>query len=528
MILSPSQWHTLMMESSAWPFEEARKLIQRSQAYQKKHLIFSTGYGPSGLPHMGTFGEVLRTTMVRYAFSQLCPELSSELICVSDDMDGLRKVPSNVPAQDMMKKYLNFPLTKVPDPFGEYPSFGQHNNSRLQGFLDQFKFEYHFLSATDAYTSGRLDPGLLKVLHHHQEILDILLPTLGEERRQSYSPFLPISPKTGKVLQVPMEGYHVDRGTVSFRDEDGTLQEVPVTGGACKLQWKVDWGTRWYVLGVDYEMCGKDLISSVEIAQQVCRVLGGTPPENLIFEHFLDQDGKKISKSVGNGLTMEEWLSYAPLESLAYFMYPNPRRAKRLFFDVIPRAVDDYLHLLDRYPEQSPKEQLENPVWHLHRGNPPANTAPISFSMLLNLVNICHADTPEQLWQFIQRYAPGAQLTQEMKAWIAHGIAYYQDRVLPNKSYAVPNAQEREALLLLAKHLENPEWLDKDAEFWQYEVYEIGKQGGFPDSKSWFTTLYRVLLGQTQGPRMGTFICLCGPLKIAQDIKDRCAITSLE
>lgn len=527
MILSASNWHALMMESSAWPFEEARKLIRRHQDTGKSHCIFSTGYGPSGLPHMGTFGEVLRTSLVRYAFSKVCPDISSELVCVSDDMDGLRKVPGNVPNQEMMGNYIDFPLTQVPDPFGEHESFGSHNNARLRKFLDQFRFEYNFLSATEAYRSGRFDEGLLKVLRCHQEILDILLPTLREERRKTYSPFLPISPKTGKVLQVPMEGYHVDRGTVSFYDEDGSLQEISVTGGTCKLQWKVDWGMRWYVMGVDYEMCGKDLIGSVEVAQKVCRALGGNPPENLVFEHFLDQAGRKISKSVGNGLTMEEWLRYAPLESLAYFMYPNPRRAKRLFFEIIPRAVDEYLGLLETYPHQTPKEQLENPVWHLHQGSPPSNKAPISFSMLLNLVSICHAETPEQLWHFVQRYAPGAELTSEMSAWVAHGIAYYQDRILPHKVYVQPTEQEKIALLALAERLRAPDLLEKDADFWQHEVYEIGKVYKISDGKTWFSTLYKVLLGQTQGPRMGTFIQLCGPLKIAQDIEMRCGAHAL-
>ncbi|ETZ04584.1 MULTISPECIES: lysine--tRNA ligase [Holospora] len=520
-------WQELMSTSLAWPFEEARRLIQREKSHPKSHKIFSTGYGPSGLPHMGTFGEVLRTTMVRFAFSKLCPSYTSELICVSDDMDGLRKVPGNIPNQDKMKDYIGFPLTKVIDPFQKYSSFAAHNNAKLQKFLDHFGFDYKFLSATQAYQSGRLDDALLKVLKHHQEILEILLPTLREERRKTYSPFLPISPISGKVLQVSINAYNVDRGTISFYDEDGSLQEVTVTGGHCKLQWKVDWGTRWYALGVDYEMCGKDLIESAEIGKKVCRVLGGIPPEILVYEHFLDKEGRKISKSIGNGLTMEEWLRYAPLESLSYFMYPNPKRAKRIFFDVIPRAADEYLELLDSYPLQSPKEQLENPVWHIHQGNPPTRQSPITFSMLLNLVNICHAETPEHLWHFIQRYTPDAVLTEEMKAWICHGIAYYQDRVLPNKTYAVPLEEEKKALLALASRLQDPELIEKDADFWQHEVYEIGKNHGFTQGKNWFSLLYKVLLGQNQGPRMGTFIQLCGPLKIAEDIQARCKINVL-
>ncbi|PPE03827.1 lysine--tRNA ligase [Holospora curviuscula] len=522
MALSSSQWHEFMSTSSAWPFEEARKLIARDKTHHKAHRIFSTGYGPSGLPHMGTFGEVLRTTMVRFAFSQLCPNHSSTLVCVSDDMDGLRKVPGNVPNQAMMREYIGFPLTSVPDPFEEYPSFADYNNAKLKKFLDQFGFEYKFLSATQAYRSGHFDNGLLNVLYHHKEILDILRPTLRPERRKTYSPFLPLSPISGKVLQVSIEEYRINEGTVIFRDEDGSLQESQVTGGGCKLQWKVDWGTRWYALGVDYEMCGKDLIESVMIGKKVCRVLGGIPPENLIYEHFLDQEGHKISKSVGNGLTLDEWLRYAPLESLAYFMYPNPGRAKRLFFDIIPRTVDEYLGLLDTYPQQSPREQLENPVWHLHQGNPPLRKTPITFSMLLNLVGICHADTPEHLWGFIQRYAPDTMLTDEMKAWIHHGITYYRDRILPHKVYAIPSEEEKKSLLTLASYLKNPSFSEKDAEFWQHEVYEIGKVCGFTEGRSWFLLLYRVLLGQQQGPRMGTFIRLYGPLKVAEEIETRC------
>ncbi|ETZ07038.1 lysine--tRNA ligase [Holospora obtusa F1] len=522
------EW-TMMMESTAWPFEEARKVIHRDTTHHpKSHRIFSTGYGPSGLPHMGTFGEVLRTSMVRFAFQKLrplhlYPEQTSELLCVSDDMDGLRKVPGNIPNQDKMAAYIGFPLTEVPDPFQKYSSFAAHNNAKLQKFLDHFKFEYTFLSATQAYKSGTFDKALLKVLEHHQEILDIILPTLREERRKTYSPFLPISPLSGKILQIPIQNYHVDKGTVSFLDEDGSLQEVPVTGGNCKLQWKVDWGARWYALGVDYEMYGKDLIESAKLAKKVCNVLGGTPPEMLVYEHFLDHEGRKISKSVGNGLTMEEWLRYAPLESLAYFMYLNPGRAKRIFFDIIPKAVDDYLELLDAYPLQSAKEHIENPVWHMHQGNPPKKKSPITFSMLLSLVNICHAETPEHLWYFIQRYVPDAMLNEEMKEWIQHGIAYYQDRVLPQKVYPELLEEEKKSLLSLVTHLKNPEFLERDADFWQNKVYEIGKSCGFSQGKQWFSLLYGVLLGQTQGPRMGTLIHLFGPLKIAEDLEKRCS-----
>ena len=418
----------LSRSAKAWPFDQARALLNRlirtrldtseerdlaavliadgkiEEAVRTlpallKPVVFETGYGPSGLPHIGTFGEVSRTTMVRAAFRALTENaIPTRLVCFSDDMDGLRKVPDNIENKAVLQEDLHKPLTVVRDPFGLYPSFGEHNNARLRAFLDGSGFEYEFLSSTQCYRSGMFDETLLRALARYGDIQKVMLPTLGEERRASYSPFLPISPKTGKVLQVPTLERHVDRGTIVFADEDGTLTEVPVTGGAVKMQWKPDWAMRWAAMGVDYEMSGKDLIDSVKVSNQICKILGGVPPEGFNYELFLDEEGQKISKSKGNGLTMEDWLRYGTPESLSYYMFQSPKSAKRLFFDVIPKATDEYLQQLDAYQGQDEAKQIDNPVWHVHTGRPPQSGSPVSFSLLLNLVSAANASDKAILW----------------------------------------------------------------------------------------------------------------------------------
>ncbi len=502
----------LAQAARAWPFEEARKLVERYKAAppKKGYVLFETGYGPSGLPHIGTFGEVVRTTMVRQAFQRLS-DIPTRLFCFSDDMDGLRKVPDNVPNQDLLKANLGKPLTQVPDPFGTHASFGQHNNARLKAFLDDFGFEYEFQSSTDWYLSGRFDQALLDVLSAYDKVMAIMLPSLREERAQSYSPFLPISPKTGRVLQVPILECKIDAGTVVFRDEDEALTEVPVTGGHCKLQWKPDWGMRWYALDVDYEMSGKDLIDSVKLAGSIVRALGKTPPEGFNYELFLDDKGQKISKSKGNGLSVEEWLAYGPSESLALFMYNKPRAAKRLFFDVIPRAVDDYLAHLASFSGQDAAKRMENPVWHIHNGKPPAEGSPIGYGLLLNLASVCNAEEPSILWGFISRYQPDAVPGRYpfLDRMVDLAVRYYQDRVKPEKRYRAAEAMEQTALADLLAALEAlPD--DAPAEAIQTVVYEVGKRHPFEDLKSWFKALYEILLGQEQGPRLGSFFALYG------------------
>lgn len=511
-------------QAKSWPFEEAKKILKRinNTVPEKGYVLLETGYGPSGLPHIGTFGEVARTSMVRHAFSVLSP-IPTRLFAFSDDMDSLRKVPDNVPNREMLSENLGRPLTQVPDPYEQYPSFGEHNNAMLRRFLDSFGFEYEFQSATDHYRGGNFDAMLLKVLEHYDEIMAIMLPTLRAERQATYSPFLPISPKTGRVLQVSMEKVDPDAGTVIYKDPDtGAFEETPVTGGNCKLQWKVDWGGRWSVFDVDYEMSGKDLIPSVALSTRICKVLGGNPPIGFSYELFLDQDGQKISKSKGNGLTIEEWLKYAPQESLAYYMFQSPRKAKRLYFDVIPRAVDEYLHMLAEYDRQTPLQQLDNPVFHIHNGNPPKITETLSFNMLLNLASVCGAETADVLWGFVQRYMEDvtpdkAPFIDEM---IQHAIAYYQGFIKPHLDYRVPTSVEKAALTDLYKELQQVQDAIS-ADSLQTVVFEVGKRHPFDNLRQWFQSLYEVLLGNSEGPRFGSFIALYGVDNMCRLIEEK-------
>jgi lysyl-tRNA synthetase class 1 len=495
----------------AWPFEEARKVAQRLAASGKDHALFETGYGPSGLPHIGTFGEVARTSWVRHAFNELTG-LPSRLLAFSDDMDGLRKVPDNVPNRELLLAHLGKPLTRIPDPFGTHESFGAHNNARLRAFLDSFGFAYEFASSTEYYTSGRFDAALVRVLECYDAVMKVILPTLGPDRRATYAPILPIHPRTGVVMQVPMQAIDAAAGIVTWRDPvTGEVFTTSVRGGACKLQWKADWAMRWYALAVDYEMSGKDLIDSVKLSSRICAILGGTPPEGMTYELFLDQDGQKISKSKGNGLSVDEWLTYAPPESLAQFMYNQPTRAKRLYFDVIPRATDEYVANLEKARSQSPREQRANPAWHIHAGHLPDHAAsPVPFGMLLNLASVVNADAPDILWGFLRRYVPGATpATQPLLARLVdHAVAYYRDFVRPAKHYRDPTEMERAALTDLAATL--GALPGHDAEAIQNAVFDVGKRHPFPDLRSWFGCLYQVLLGQKEGPRFGGFVALYG------------------
>jgi lysyl-tRNA synthetase, class I len=516
-------------DSRAWPFEEARRLIQRLDKLPggtDKTVLFETGYGPSGLPHIGTFGEVARTTMVRHAFQVLTGgERKTRLICFSDDMDGLRKVPTNVPNQELLKQHLEKPLTVVPDPFEKFESFAHHNNAMLRDFLDRFGFDYEFYSATDCYTTGMFDATLLRMLAAYDKVMDIILPTLGPERQATYAPFLPVCPRTGRVLQVPMIGRDVENGTITYRDpETGDEVTTPVTGGRVKCQWKADWAMRWTALGVDYEMAGKDLIDSVTLSSKICRALGAVPPEGFNYELFLDQNGEKISKSRGNGLTIEEWLTYASPESLSLFMFQKPKSAKRLYFDVIPRAVDEYLQHLSGYGRQEVKQQLDNPVWHIHSGQPPAAELPVTFGLLLNLVSVSNAENKDVLWGFLRRYAPGADPAANpiLDRLSDYAIRYFNDFVRPNKKYRVPDDVERAALAALdtalaalpagadADTIQNA-LLDVARAVPRYQDTSKSSPSGGPGVKlDWFQAVYEVLLGQERGPRLGTFIALFG------------------
>ncbi|MCB1494687.1 MAG: lysine--tRNA ligase [Bauldia sp.] len=515
-------------QSKAWPFEEARKIVTRIDGAGGKpsEVIFETGYGPSGLPHIGTFGEVARTTMVRNAFRLLTGDaIPTRLICFSDDMDGLRKVPDNVPNREMMAGYLNQPLTSVPDPFGEYESFGAHNNARLRRFLDRFGFAYEFQSATETYRSGGFDAMLLKMLEAYDEVMAIMLPSLGEERRETYSPFLPVSPETGAVLQVAILERKLDAGTIVYRDpETENLVEQPVTGGQVKCQWKADWALRWAALGIDYEMSGKDLIDSVRLSNRICKLLGGRPPEGFNYELFLDETGQKISKSKGNGLTIEEWLTYASPESLSLFMYQKPKAAKRLYFDVIPRAVDDYFSFLGAFDGQEADKRLGNPVWHIHSGAPPSIDMPISFVMLLNLAAASNAHEKDVLWGFITRHVEGVtpETHPKLDELVGYAVRYYDDFVAPTKRFREPDSEERDALLALDEALAGLP-LDAESGDIQNAVYEVGRSfARFQDARktgpdgrpgvalTWFATLYEILLGMERGPRFGSFVAIYG------------------
>jgi lysyl-tRNA synthetase, class I len=515
-------------KTKAWPFEEARKIVARLEKSDGpgREILFETGYGPSGLPHIGTFGEVARTSMVRNAFRVLTDDaVPTRLLCFSDDMDGLRKVPDNVPNKELIEGHLNQPLTKVPDPFGEYPSFGEHNNARLRRFLDSFGFTYEFASATEYYSSGRFDKMLLKMLEAYDEVMAIMLPSLGEERQQSYSPFLPLSPTTGAVLQVPILERKLDAGTIVFRDPDNDkLLEVPVTGGHVKCQWKADWALRWAALGVDYEMSGKDLIDSVRLSSRICKLLGGTPPEGFNYELFLDENSQKISKSKGNGLTVDEWLTYAPQESLSLYMFQRPKAAKRLYFDVVPKAVDEYFSFLKAFDRQPDEQKIANPAWHIHGGKLPSIDMPISFSMLLNLASASNAHERDVLWGFILRHVEGVtpQSHPKLDELVGYAVRYYKDFVEPTKVFRHPDAGEREALSDLDRRLADlPE--KSDAETIQNAVLDVaraipryqdakrkGPDGGPGVSGTWFATLYQILLGQERGPRFGSFVAIYG------------------
>ena len=504
---------TAALASKAWPYEEARKLLKRWPDGKPggKPMIFETGYGPSGLPHIGTWNEVARTTFVRQAYEDLTGGALTQLIAFSDDMDGLRKVPDNVPNQAMLTEYLGHPLSRIPDPFGTHGSFAAHNNAMLRTFLDRFGFQYDFMSSTECYANGRFDAVIRQILGAWDAIMGVMLPTLGEDRRKTYSPILPISPTSGRVLQVPVDVVDADAGRIAFTDEDGGRVEQSALGGQAKLQWKVDWAARWVALGVDYEMSGKDLIDSVTQSAKITRVLGGRPPDGFNYEMFLDEKGEKISKSKGNGLSLEEWLRYGSEESLAFYIYREPKRAKSLHIGVIPRAVDEYAQFRGNYPEQPIEQKLGNPVHHIHGGKVPEDKLPLTYGLLLNLVSLPGVADKDTAWRFVQRYAPetSPESDPELDQLIALAVNYARDFVAPTLKRRAPNAVEIEALRDLDSELARLP-ADASAEDIQTQVFEVGKRHPFENLRAWFQALYETLLGSSQGPRMGSFIALYG------------------
>jgi len=514
----------------AWPFEEAIRVVNQLGGFkncklpEKKYVLFETGYGPSGLPHIGTFGEVVRTTMVKNAFEHLI-NFKTKLITFSDDMDGLRKIPENVPNKKMLNEYIGKPLTSIPDPFEKFESYGHHNNAKLRSFLDKFNFEYEFVSSTEMYKNGKFDKTLIEILNHHQSILSIILPTLRSERQRTYSPFLPISPITGEVLQVKIEEYRLNDNSIVFIDpENNKKTEILVTGGNCKLQWKVDWAMRWMALGVDYEMCGKDLAESVDLASKICSKMKKEPPVNLIYEMFLDENGQKISKSVGNGISVDQWLRYASPESLSLYMFKKPRSAKKLFFDVIPKNIDEYFSHLNKFQELKNQDRLNNPIWHIHKGNVPKLTKlnnDITFNSLLNLVSACNSIEKEIIWGFIRAYDSklNPKNNPEFDLLIQYSINYYSDFVLPFKKYLKIDDSSKSIFLEMMKLLKNIN-PNSSAEEIQTEIYQIGKNKNFENLRDYFKIIYQVLFGQEQGPRLGSFIKLYGINKTINLIDD--------
>ena len=500
------------LDSKAWPFVEARELLKKRQKLLEKkgYALFQTGYGPSGLPHIGTFGEVCRTTMVIQAFKKIS-DIPIKLFTFSDDMDGLRKVPENISNKEVLEKNLHKPLTSVPDPFGKFNSFGEHNNEMLKSFLDQFGFSYEFKSSTVLYKSGVFDETLKLILSNYDKIMNIILPTLGPERRKSYSPFLPICPETGHVLEVAILEKNIASHEIVY-ESNGKKFSTPITGGNCKLQWKVDWAMRWHALEVDFEMYGKDLIPSAELSYEICKILGHKPPSGFYYELFLDEKGEKISKSKGNGISIEDWLKYASPESLALYMYQNPQRAKKLYPQVIPKAVDEYLSFLDKFSEQPMKEQLGNPVWHVHDGNPPQEKNVITFGVLLNLVSASNADNEEVLWKFIKNFKSDVNRAEHpiLEKLIKNAISYFNDHVKIHKKYRSANELEKKALLELTQEIQKmPEGLSPEE--MQTVVFTVGKNYYAKEElRNWFKAIYEVVFGDEQGPRMGSFICFFG------------------
>ena len=515
--------NNLIQSTSSWPFVEIRKLLKdrKDIIKKKKKIIFQTGYGPSGLPHIGTFGEVARTSMMINALNHI-EKIDSDLITFSDDMDGLRKVPDNIPNDKVLHDNIGKPLTSIPDPFGKFDSFGKHNNEMLKEFLKKFNFKFNFKSSTENYKDGTFNESLKRALEKYDEIMGVILPTLRDERRKTYCPFLPICPDTGKVLEIPLIEMDKKKGKVIFNNK-GKKIESDILNGNCKLQWKVDWAMRWFTFDVDFEMYGKDLTESAILSNKICKILGKRPPNGFAYELFLDEKGEKISKSKGNGISIEQWLRYATPESLALYMYPNPKRAKKLYSEVVPKAVDEYLSLIDKYPSQTKREQISNPVWHIHKGNPPNEKMIMPFSMLLNLAGSSNAENKEILWKFINRFHKNIkpknyQILDELTEL---ALNYFKDKVEPNKKYKKPSKEEKIALENLIKSLKlitqnsNPEDI-------QTVVYTVGKENGYEKNlRDWFKLIYEVIFGEQDGPRMGFFISFFGLQETIKLINDK-------
>ena len=510
-------------KTSAWPLVEAKKMLRERKSFieKKGKITLQTGYGPSGLPHIGTFGEVARTSMMVNALKHLT-DLPTEIITFSDDLDGLRKVPDNVPLKDMLEKNLHKPLTNIPDPFKKFNSFGEHNNEMLKTFLDSFNFDYKFKSSTFLYKSGFFNPSLQTILENYDGIMNIILPTLGKERQRTYSPFLPICPETGRVLEIPVKELNKDKSKIIF-DNNGKFLESSILDGNCKLQWKVDWAMRWYALDIDFEMYGKDLIESAILSTKIIKLIGKNNPSGFAYELFLDEKGEKISKSKGNGITIDQWLEYASPESLSLYMYQNPKRAKKLYKEIVPKAVDEYLDLIEKAKTQSELELLMNPVWHVHNSKVPKEDMIMSFSMLLNLVETSNADNKKLLWKFVKKYKTNISEKEHpiFDNLVGYAIKYFNDVIKIKKKYKKPNAKEKLALQALVKTLDKCDDKMKPEEI-QTMIYSTGKENGYAENlRDWFRLIYEVVFGDENGPRMGFFISFFGVKETKDLIMDK-------
>ena len=510
-------------KTNSWPFVEAKKLLRERKTFieKKGKITLQTGYGPSGLPHIGTFGEVARTTMMVNALNHIT-DLPTEIITFSDDMDGLRKVPDNISNQDVLRDNLHKPLSQVPDPFGKFDSFGEHNNEMLKNFLNKFNFKYNFKSSTHLYKSSFFNPTLQIVLENYQGIMDIILPTLGKERQKTYSPFLPICPDTGVVLEIPVIEVVKEKSQIIF-DNNGKKLEVSIFDGNCKLQWKVDWAMRWYALDIDFEMYGKDLIESAILSTKIIKMLGKNSPSGFAYELFLDEKGEKISKSKGNGITIDQWLEYASPESLSLYMYQNPKRAKKLYNEIVPKAVDEYLDFIEKAKTQNELQLLMNPVWHVHNGKIPKEPIIMTFSMLLNLVEASNADNKELLWKFVKKYKKDISVKDHpiFDNLISYAIRYFKDVIKLKKKYKKPDDKEKNALKALIEVLKNcnDEMIPEDI---QTLIYSVGKENGYAENlRDWFKLIYEVVFGDENGPRMGFFINFFGVKETKQLIEDK-------
>ena len=511
-----------------WPYEEARKLVDRAQGYQPgRPVIFESGFGPSGLPHLGTMCEVLRPAYVRRALENVGDGRPARLIVFIDDIDGLRKVPESVPHRDEWKRYLGQPVARIPDPFGCCKSFADHMIDLLSKFLAPVEVDLELARASEMYASGRFDDALKLMLDKREDIIRVITPTLREENRAGWSPFMPICPACGQVNSTRVVAYHPDRAAVEFSCERdfggahgcGHRAEQSVLGGNAKVGWKVDWALRWYVLKVDYELYGKDLIDSARLSGQILRLLGGKPPIGFPFEMFLDEEGHKISKSVGRGVTVDDWQRYAPIEVLKYFLLLSPRRARKLFIETIPQYVDEYLDALREYARADNVEARRNMALEfvLQSRSSRRFDSSLTYSMTMNLVAALGSSDRDLIWKYLTRYDPAIAGDAETEALgrtlMDCALNYYADFIEPTKKRYAPNNSEREQLKKLIEFLEaNP---DAPGDEIEKKIYDLGREY-YPKPGNIFPLLYRVLLGQDRGPRLGAFIRLATPARVVE------------